>query len=690
MAMSEITGASSSIPTLPEYPGQTFIAKLPPDEWQACLNLWIYSVEYRLRVSADAFGALGTSDVSSGSLFLLSYLRSSSENASDDNQSSASEVKLRKSCHLLLRRLCLESSLLHDLDPFRLYEVLSAGSTVFRRAPKWPETLALMSKKAPKEVTAAYGAGLHTIEQDLSSNDLVSPQTFSTMRKAGDLLVAAPQAGVLFMTGTDYLETLVQCYNGFVVKPPAEKVAKFVTEHAYICLRSLMRETPSKMSMLLDHLYSLKASADTIMKIDLQQPTLLSSLVCLTTLIHNLDISLGNIPNARGQKMLVSLQEYRQMTLHLHSQTLRPRTTSRRGKGKGKAGPNNDMHIHKASQISQIHELFPELPTPYVLSLLDHYSDNVEQVIGALLEPDSLPSGLQSPTKEDETAPELDHGLADLAPGSTPPLLPQKKSVFDNDDFDNLRISPAKLHRGRKDKVSEMPTTGDEHSRSKAAIMAALATFDADDDERDDTYDVADVGGTVDDTLDSDETRQRSEGDPNEKLLYSAWKASKERFARDTNTRLSQPRRQLKADTGLSDEQIEGWGLMLSRDTKRENRLEQKYLSVATFGGNQTMITRTKWTAGSRSGTEDEESDVDPNATGGPNRGMGVAGIRGARGFGRGRGGSGSTAGPAHVASIKAARKQKEQGRGRGGASHNRREGRAKKVGRGMAGPAAG
>jgi activating signal cointegrator complex subunit 2 len=639
-------------------------------------------------VSADAFRALGTSDALSGSPFLLSYLRSASENASDDNQSSASEVKLRKSCHLLLRRLCLESSLLHDLDPFRLYEILSAGSTVFRRAPKWPETLELMSKKAPKEVTAAYGAGLHAIEKDLSSNDPVSPKTFSTMRKAGDLLVAVPQAGVLFMTGTDYLETLIRCYDGSVVKPPAEKVAKLVTEHAYICLRSLMRETPSKMSMLLDHLYSLKASADTIMKIDLQQPTLLSNLVCLTTLLRNLNISLGNTPNARGQKMLASLQEYRQMTLHLYPQMLRPRITSR--KGKGKPGPNNDMHIHKASQISQIHELFPDLPTPYVLRLLDYYSDNVEQVIGALLEPDSLPSGLQGPTKEDETAPELDHGLADLAPRSTPPLLPQKKSVFDNDDFDNLRISPAKLHRGRKDKLSEMPTTGDEHSRSKAAIMAALAAFDADDDERDDTYDVADVGGTVDDTLDIDETRLRSEGDPNEKLLYSAWKASKEHFARDTNTRLSQPRLQLKADTGLSDEQIEGWGLMLSRDTKRENRLEQKYLSVAAFGGNQTSITRTKWTAGSRSGTatEDEESDVDPNATGGPNRGTGAAGIRAARGFARGRGGS--TAGPAHVGSTQAARKQKEQGRGRGGASHNRREGRAKKVGRGMAGPAAG
>lgn len=682
--MGEFTEAVSSIPALPDYPSQTFIAKLPPDEWQACLSLWIYSVEYRLRLSPDAFKALGTSDHLSGSPFLLSYLRSSSENLSDENHTITSEVKLRKYCHLLLRRLCLESSLLQDLESLRLYEVLSTGSTVFRRMQVWPDTLRLLSKKGPKEVTAAYGAGLHTIEQDLSSNDLVSPMTFSTMRKAADMLTASSQAGVVFMTGIDYLEMLVRCYDGSVVLPPAVKVAKFVTEHTYICLRSLMREMPSKMSMLLDHLYSLKASADTVTKTDPQQPTLLSSLVCLTTLLRNLEISLGNTPNARGQKMLASLKEYRQMTLPLHPQTLRLRAISR--KGKGRAGLENDMHMHKASQISQIHELFPDLPTPYVLRLLDRYSENVEQVIGGLLEPDSLPIDLQNPTKEDETAPEFGHMTVDLAPHSTPPLVPQKKNVFDNDDFDNLRISPAKLHRGRKNKLSDTPPTSDQHSKRRAAIMAALAIFDADDDERDDTYDVADVGGTVDDTLDTDETRQHVEGDPNEKLLFSAWKASKELFARDSKTRLSQPRRQLKADTGWTDEQIEGWSLMFNRDSKRENNLEQKYLSIAAFGGKQTSVARSKWTS-SRSGTatEEENSDADPNTDGGANRGTGT---RGARGFGRGRGGS--TAGPASAPSTQAARKRKEQGRGSGGASHNRREGRAKKVGRGMVGPTAG
>jgi len=545
----------SSIPSLPEYPSQSFIAKLPPQEWQACLDLWIYSIEYRLRLSPEAFRSLTISDHSSGYPFLLSYLHSVSEHGHDvDSQSS--ETKLRKFCHLLLRRLCLESSLLQDIPATKLYEVLTMGSTTFRRMARWPETLRLSMKKAPEELSAAYETGLHSIEQDLSSTEPVSPLTFSGMRKASNLITVAPEAGVVFMTGTDYLETLTQCYDGAMVQPPAEKVAKFVTEHTYICLRSLMKESTFKMSMLLDHLYSLKAAADASTKTKPDQPTLLSSLICLTTMLRHLEISLGNTPNARGQKMLKSLQDYRQMTLHLHPQTSRTRSSNR--KGKGKAGPDADMQIHKASQISQIHDLFPDLPTHYVLRLLDHYSNEVDIVIGALLEPETLPSGLRHSTEEDRIAPEAEYSVADLVPRSTPPLLPQKKSVFDNDDFDNLRISPANLHRGRKDKLS-VPATADEHSKRKVAILAALSKFDADDDERDDTYDVADVGGTIDDTLDTDERRRRPQGEPHEENLYTAWKSSKELFARDSKTRLSQPRQNLKASTGWTDEQIEGW-----------------------------------------------------------------------------------------------------------------------------------
>jgi activating signal cointegrator complex subunit 2 len=139
----------------------------------------------------------------------------------------------------------------------------------------------------------------------------------------------------------------------------------------------------------------------------------------------------------------------------------------------------------------------------------------------------------------------------------------------------------------------------------------------------------------------------------------------------------------------MSDEQIEGWAVMLGRDKASLNRLEKKYSLAFAFGGQQHKLAGTKW-SGSRSGTatEDDDSGDDGAVQGGSgSRGRGGPLGRGARGFGRSRGGS--TSGPSSDPTTQAARRRKEQGRVRGGANHNRREGRARKIGRGMAGPPA-
>jgi activating signal cointegrator complex subunit 2 len=342
------------------------------------------------------------------------------------------------------------------------------------------------------------------------------------------------------------------------------------------------------------------------------------------------------------------------------------------------------MHIHKASQISQVHDLFPDLLPGYVVRLLEHFSDDVETVIAALLEPENLPDDLQNQNLEhDEQYPSMDDP-PDLAPRSTPPLLPQRKNIFDGDEFDRLHISSDKLHKGRKE-IVDQPQSLNEQSRSKAAILAALAAFDADDDERDDTYDVGDVGGAVDNTLDSDERRNVQSGDKHEETLFRAWKANPEIFSRDSKTRISTTRRQLNEEVGMTNEQIEGWAIMMTKDPKMADRLQQKYSIDRTFRGTQRVIQSTKWQdSGSPSDSQDEGSNTPSDG-----RRVGQAGIRGPRIWNRGGGrGGGSTAGPGNPEATQLARKRKEQGRGRGGA-HNRRDGRAKKIGRGMAGPSA-
>ena len=128
----------------------------------------------------------------------------------------------------------------------------------------------------------------------------------------------------------------------------------------------------------------------------------------------------------------------------------------------------------------------------------------------------------------------------------------------------------------------------------------------------------------------------------------------------------------LKEETGLTDEAIEGWGLMLSRDGRQLKRLEAKF---SNFTGTQKELAPTSWRA-SPAGSGTEDSDLDGNRN---DRGRGGR-LRGApRGRGRGRG---NVAGPSGERDTEAARRGKEANKG-SRVNHNRRDQRARKLARG-------
>ena len=261
----------------------------------------------------------------------------------------------------------------------------------------------------------------------------------------------------------------------------------------------------------------------------------------------------------------------------------------------------------------------------------------------------------------------------DLAPHSTPPQLPSRRNVFDNDEFDQLAVETSRLHFGRRNPNQTADDVLQDRSNApnKAAILSALAAFDSDDDERDDTYDVEDVGGTVDSAAPGNNTEESSADirDGNDEALFRAYKATPKLFERDAATRRSNPRMSLKEETGMTDEAIEGWGLMLSRDSRQMRRLEAKF---STFTGGQKELAPTAWRA-SPAGSGTEDSDVD-----GTNRGRGGFRGRGGRG-GRGRG---NVAGPTGDKDTEVARQRKEANKG-SRANHNRRDQRARKMARG-------
>lgn len=262
----------------------------------------------------------------------------------------------------------------------------------------------------------------------------------------------------------------------------------------------------------------------------------------------------------------------------------------------------------------------------------------------------------------------------DLVPHATPPLLPTRRNVFDDDELDQLAVDTSRLHFGRRnpDQTADDVLQDRTNAPNKAAILSALAAFDSDDDERDDTYDVADVGGTIDSATPGNNPEEANAGgmDRHDEALFRAFKAAPALFDRSSETRRGKQRAALRDETGLTDEAIEGWALMLSRDAKHMRRLEAQF---STFSGGQTELSSTSWRANAvGSGTED--SDADPT-----NRGRGGR----LRGAGRGRGrGRGNVAGPTGDKETEVARQRKEANKG-SRANHNRRDQRAKKMARG-------
>ena len=678
--MDQIPGIPGAVPALTIYPEQPIPKNIPPTEWQACLDAWIQSLDVRLRLQDEHFAHFRVSQFSSGVPFLLSY---GSNGPGSQIGLTSKEMLLRKFAYLLTRRFLLQSSNLNDWQIGDLIAFLLHVNQTFHNIPDWPNTI----NKCCQMNAVQYSHDLDMWKLSTTSafdGPRGALAVLKEVRQMSSLVKIFPEVGARLMTSYDYLEGVVKGYGGEYIRPEDTiKVNQGLTEHLYWTLRSLMSDKTNHSSMLLDHLYQVKSDAVKVRKAKAEERTILSDMLCSTAFLRHLAKDAMVADTNRGRDLLQSLASFRESTKHLHSPA--PRRRRQFSKGKSRANDADEMHIHQASQISQVHELFPDLSNPRILQLLDHFDNDVERVIAALLEPESLSHEL--PTTSDDIGgaePDAVSNLPVLTPKSTQHLPPQRKNVFDNDDFDNLRVSTKQLHRGRRDINATGPATVSEHARSKAAIMAALAAFDSDDDERDDTYDVADVGGTVDQSVDTDNRPQSgrpSEQIAHEEVLFRAWKDSPELFARDSKTRVSRVRQDLKCQTQMSDEQIEGWSIMLSRDQKQQDRLQNKYAAARAFQGSQKALNQTKWQDNPSADNSTDEGEGFGVERSNDGRRMGQAQIRGARNWQGGRGGG--AAGPASEASTQAARRRKEQGRGRG---RGQKDGRARKMGRGMMG----
>ena len=573
-----------------------------PEGWELCLDSWILLVQRYLMLPAKAFAMKAMKDHSIVQ-FLVSYVQDYQLPRDDKTQ------QLRKESFLLVHRTMTESRPLPS--PLSEWGFLANLSLAYVKSKALS---ALLNNSWNQILDGSPSIENHkrSIIKILESAS-ASPDLEMVLVQVVALLKACYRYGQFLMLGSDLIDSFSSAYER--VEPSLKKKIATVV---YFCLTSLMEPQP-KISALLDHLYSLKATP------------LIKAVVETTPFLQKLRDNTSGQDSGRARSVIESLKTYKK---DLHG---RPKRPIRRKIDKGKSRANDEyghgalgeVHVHKLSLVSQVQDLFPDLGSRFVVKLLDEYNDDTALVTDHLLN-DDLPVHLKGADRSEElTKPHMfeDHELVpDLAPRSTPPLLPSRRNIHDEDDFDRLAIDTSKLRFGKKEDVTADKLLASERpTGQKAAILAALAAFDSDDDERDDTYDVGDVGGTVDTTNEEMAADLRQE--VHEEALFNAYNMTPELFNRDAETRRGKPRAALRTETGMTDEAIEGWAIMVGRDPRRLKRLEAKFeMGLGGQRPSQRALEGTAWRADS--GTEGtEDSDV----------GGGMRGERGGRGGGRGR-----------------------------------------------------
>ncbi|CAE6446410.1 unnamed protein product [Rhizoctonia solani] len=342
-----------------------------------------------------------------------------------------------------------------------------------------------------------------------------------------------------------------------------------------------------------------------------------------------------------------------------------PPAHNRIDKGKGKLTaadePTPDSELD--SLITQVLEIFPEQDPSVVRAALQlpKFNLSAEAVINELAEGNHLPACAPPPEKTIKS------------------LLAERRNVFDDDEMDYSRLRIGKKRAENADTIlndkSFIAAQKAEILRRATEVSDAESEWKSDEEKRptavaffddDDEYG---GGGVVNDGEATSESDSEDEGDAGgpEIGLELAWLEDDQVFERDAETRRSKARADLKAKTGMSDEQIEGWKVMLERDPRRQAKIREKH----EFRGNQNFLPPAQQFDASRGGRG--------RGSGGRGRGRGAG-----RGGGRGREGGGGDggAGPGGGSGDTRDRAYKDKNKAHHG-NHDRKRGHDKKMARG-------
>ena len=606
-----------SLPLAP-YPPPSVRATFPADQWTAVLHSWSTALTHLLQLPDSKFALSTITDPLV--TFITSFLLESPVPTPADTPT----LTLRKKSFQLIHRLLSLSHLPRNLltPTFLISYIRTYGKT--------PAATQLIDTVWQRH-EIAFSELLAKLKGDACSQIRRHAATGEFVEQLGRIFAAYPKIAAMFLAGDEFADAVMEAGD--------EGVAKLLG-------RALLEGGKVNWTVVVECLYTLTTSPGEDAKRLLVRLAGYGVGQRLKTAAEE-----SGAP-ARVAGVAEKLQGYA---------PVRKRKPVA-GKGKGKmpvAEVNTFMHegeVEMESKVASIRDLFPQLGAGFVRRCLESLGGDVEVVTSALLE-DNLPASLAGANREEEQ-------YRPAAP-SRASAIPERRNVFDNDELDLLAPeSRARLTVGRKNITAD--TLLDNRDISKESILSALAAIDLDDDERDDTYDEADVGASLEATTEST-TAAANEDD--ERKAWAAYKSSPGNFARDQ--RGSNARKQLKDETGWTDEALEGFAIMIGREPERARRLDRKW-DQTQMPGQSVVIQRSRW----------QEGDED----GGRGRGRGRGGFRG-----RGRGGpppgtQGGQGAPTAPGGDGRGRARNNQNKGRV-ANHNRRDQRAKKVARGGFGP---
>ncbi|KAF1839805.1 hypothetical protein BDW02DRAFT_563854 [Decorospora gaudefroyi] len=653
-----------SLPHFAPFPDTRVRMSILPDEWQLYLESWTSLAELYLRLGDQKFTS-AIQEEDSLTPFLLLFFHETAR----DEELASKVASLRKKAFFLLHRLFSRDEISASL---LVWSALSDFCQAFPKSEQFRILLQSVWNRRGSAIETSLQTAKTSLIQNLESKR--PEEAESTLNRIAPLLKASSNASLFMLTGSDFLDALYGAYP----RVPQTMQKKLVTI-AYLGLMAALEGPKPNYSLLSDHLYSLKSSEEQEQKKEPGKKTLIANLVTNTPLLEKIREKATAPEAARVKNTAASLSAFRQSGL------ARPKRLIRRKVDKGKAKADTDafghgaftgeVHVHRMSMITTIQDLFPDLGAGFVVKLLDEYHDDIEQITLHLLD-DSLPPYLAEADRSEKLP--TSTTTHPVPPPRSSQQLPGRRNVFDNDEFDKLAVDTSRLHIGRRGQELNADKILSDRSKApaKSSILAALAAFDADDDEHDDTYDAEDVGASVD-TAAPGPGEDAELRDKNEEVLFRAYTMTPSLFGRESETRRGKARMALKSETGMTDEAIEGWAIMMGRNPTQLRRLEAKF---STFAGQQRELQSTAW-RDSPAGSGDEGSGEGQGGRGGRGGGGGGRGRGRGRGRGGARGGANNVAGPANDKGTQISRQRKEANKG-SSANHNRKAQRGKKMAR--------